>query len=135
MTLWQPGMIITEERMNDGVTPEIVTTGLVGATDFTVVDFYGSRSGRSVMVHCYLTYTGASYPAGYGGIGSNWPDLLAATLPTGWRPPTTMNTGWGDGINDGECTIGSSGQITLRSAFNNMPTGRNLRITAQWNAA
>src|SRR5690606_41410551 len=114
-------MIITEERMNDGVTPEIVTTGLVGATDFTVVDFYGSRSGRSVMVHCYLTYTGASYPAGYGGIGSNWPDLLAAALPVGGRPPPPMNTRWGDGIHGREGTIGPTGPSRLPAPFHTPP--------------
>lgn len=130
MTLWQPGMIITDTRLMDGLDPTVVTTGLVAATDFTVNDFYASKSGRIVFVHCYLLYSGATITATSGNIS----DTTLCTLPVGWRPPTTINAAWGDGAEDGECTIGTGGAITLRSSVANIPTARNFRVTANWNA-
>ncbi|MGW0495038.1 hypothetical protein ACWD0Z_06245 [Streptomyces sp. NPDC003007] len=133
MTLWQPGMRITDGRLNDGIDPTIVTTGLVPASDFTVNDFYASKSGRSVMVHCYLQYTGAGLTVSPDP-GGNLPDTTMCTLPDGWRPPTTINACFGDGVQDGECTVSSSGVVSLRSVFSSIENGRNVRVTANWNA-
>ena len=130
MTLWRPGMRITDDRLNDGIDPTIVTTGLVAATDFTVNDFYASKSGRAVSVHCYLLYSGT----GINLVSGNLPDTTLCTLPSGWRPQTTINAVWGDGTEDGECTIGTAGAITLRSSNLSIPTSRNIRVTASWNA-
>lgn len=131
MTLWQPGMRMTADRLNDGIDPTIVTTGLVAATDFTVVDFWAARSGQNVSVMCILEYTGTGIALASG----NLPDTPMCTLPSGWRPPVVVNDTWGDGTESGECTIGTTGVITLRSSNLSIPNedpNRNMRVATSW---
>ncbi|MCI3272153.1 hypothetical protein [Streptomyces cylindrosporus] len=131
MTVWLAGMRVTADRLNDYTPSAETTSGLVAATNFTVNSFFASRSpGGSVLVHCYLNYTGAGITATSGNIS----DTTLCTLPSGWFPPTVINAVWGDGSEDGECTIGTTGAVTLRSATATIPTGRNIRMTASWNA-
>ncbi|MEV0639048.1 hypothetical protein AB0I77_29710 [Streptomyces sp. NPDC050619] len=131
MTLWQPGMILTEERLNDGIDPTVVTTGLVPAANFTVADFWAARSGRVVSVMCILEYTGTGIALASG----NLPDTTMCTLPSDWRPPVVVNAEWGDGTESGECTIGTTGVITLRSSNLSIPDvdpNRNMRVSVTW---
>jgi hypothetical protein len=129
MTVWLAGMRMTADRLNDYAPDAETTSGLVAATNFTVNSFYASRSGGAVFVHCYLNYTGGTITATSGNIN----DTLMCTLPSGWRPPTTINAIWGSSV-DGECTIGTTGLVTLRSSNGNVTNGLNLRMTASWNA-
>ncbi|WJN62567.1 baseplate protein [Streptomyces phage phiScoe1] len=120
--------------------PIVTTTGLVAATNFTVVSFYGSKINGICMFHAYVTYTPPD-PDGAGPLlpptlpdkagGSNIVDTLIATLPSGYRPPTTINFAWGDGTVDGEGYTNTTGGLWLRTISTDqvMPTGRNIRIT------
>lgn len=128
MTNWLAGMTITAARLMDGVDPTTTTTGLVAATNFTVNDFDAYRSGKVVVVRCYLLYGGGTITATAGNIA----DTAMCTLPAGWRPPFVANAAWGNGSEDGECTIGTGGIITLRSSVASIPTARNFRVTASW---
>lgn len=129
MTNWLAGMEITAARLADGIDPETTTTGLTAGTDFTVNSFSGRRSGKVVTVHCYLAYTGADVNQ----TNTNISDRTIATLPSGWRPTETINAVVGQGTWIGECTIASTGVISLRAISYNMTTANpNLRVTATW---
>ncbi|MEV6174873.1 hypothetical protein AB0L99_42545 [Streptomyces sp. NPDC051954] len=129
MTLFLSGMRITADRLND-YTPDAETaSGLVAATNFSVNSFYATRTKGVVFMHVYCLYSGATITATSGNIA----DTAMATLPAGWRPPTTMTAIWGDGSEDGECTIGTGGIITLRTATASIPSGRNIRMTTSFN--
>lgn len=130
MTNWLAGMRMTADRLNDYTPDAETTSGLVASTNFTVNSFYATRTGGSMFVHCYLNYTGATITASSGNI----PDTSMCTLPVGWRPPTVINAVFGDGSEDGEVTIGTGGIVTLRTATASIPSGRNIRVTASWNA-
>lgn len=125
MTQYQPGMILTEERLNDG--PPTITTdsGLVAASGFAVNDFRGYRTGRNIVLDLYLNRSGATITATSGNIA----DTQCATVPSGWRPTNgTINGGWDDGTSSGGWVIGTDGICTLRTASSDIASGRNLRL-------
>lgn len=114
--------------------PVTTTTGLIAATDFAVVSFYGSKINGVCMVHCYLTYspnptTNTIAPSAG---TANLTDTQVATLPDGYRPPTTINFIWGDGAESGEGYVTSAGAVWIRTTDYNQAivNGKNLRITA-----
>lgn len=125
MTLWQPGMRITSNRLNDG--PPVISTnsGLVAASGFSVNDFRGYRSGRNIMLDLYLLRTGGTLTATTGNIN----DTQIATVPSGWRPTNgTINGDWDDGTANGGFVIGTDGVCTLRTASSDIVLNRNLRL-------
>jgi hypothetical protein len=130
MTTWLAGMLITADRLNDATLKTSTTTGLTAGTDFSVNTFSGRRVNGVTTVHVYCQYTGTGINVA--APGDNIVDTTMATLPSGWRPPETMNTNWGSGNVDGECTISSAGVISLRSTLNDIVTNANIRVTATW---
>jgi hypothetical protein len=127
VTLFQPGMIITDTRLNDGPPVTETDSGLVAATGFAVNDFRGYRTGRSIVLDMYINRTGATIPITSGG---NIGDTAACTAPAGWRPTNgTINGAWDDGTAAGGFVIGTDGICTLRTS-NGSPidSGRNLRL-------
>jgi hypothetical protein len=126
MTTWQAGMRITDERLADGLTPVTTTTGLVAATDFSVIDFRGAKIGsRSFVLDMYVQRTGAQIAV----VNSNIPDTLCCTVPVGWRPNYgTINGDFDDGVANGGFVIGTDGKCTLRTATASIDSGRNLRL-------
>lgn len=121
-------------------TPTTTTSGLVAADSFGVNSFYGSKVNGVCMVHVYVVFNGWDDPAVSGtanplaptsGTG-NLADTMIATLPSGYRPPTTINFVWGDGGEDGEGYINTSGGVYIRTVTYNQPitVGKNLRVTA-----
>lgn len=125
MTQWQPGMILTANRLIDG--PPVITTdtGLVAATGFSVNDFRGYRCGRHIVLDMYINRTGATITATTGNIG----DTQICTTPTGWRPTNgTINGDWEDGVAEGGFVIGTDGLTTLRTGSSDIIAGRNLRL-------
>ncbi|MGW2292850.1 hypothetical protein [Streptomyces phaeochromogenes] len=135
MTLWRPGMRITDDRLNDGPDPVTTESGLILGAGFTLLDFRASRVGKIVTLDLYLHRTGADIvPATNGNVT---PDLQVATAPDGWRPTNgTVNGTWGDGIAEGGFVIGNDGLCSLRTTTTTIrgdataPTGNgsNLRF-------
>lgn len=121
-------MRVTADRLNDDTLEASTTSGLTAATDFTVNSFSGRKVSGITTVVVFVQYTGAGLTLTSG----NLVDTLACTLPVGWRPPETINATWGDGTESGECTIGTTGSITLRSSNLSIPNNRGVRITSAW---
>lgn len=131
-------MRITAARLNDNTLKETTTTGLVAATGFSVTSFSGRKINGITTVAFLVNRTGAPIPE----LGSNFgniTDTNMCTLPVGWRPPETISANWGNGSVDGECTITSTGVVTLRSisgqanaAADGIATGTNPRVSASW---
>jgi hypothetical protein len=130
MTVWLAGMLVTADRLNDHTLESSTTSGLVAAADFSVNSFSGRRVNGVTTVHVYCQYTGAGINVA--AVGDNIADTSMATLPASWRPPETINTNWGSGSVDGECTISSAGVISLRSTLNDIAASSNIRVTATW---
>jgi hypothetical protein len=125
VTLFQPGMVITDTRLNDG--PPTITTdsGLTAATGFAVNDFRGYRNGRNIVLDMYLLRTGGTITATTGNIN----DTAVCTVPAGWRPTNgTINGDWDDGSAEGGFVIGTDGVCTLRTASSDITLNRNLRL-------
>ncbi|GAA4999457.1 hypothetical protein [Streptomyces siamensis] len=128
MTLWVPGMKITASRLNDGPAVTTTNSGLVAASGFTVNDFRGYRSGRTIVLDMYLLRTGATITQTSGNIT---PDVQICTAPIGWRPTNgTINGPWDDGTSEGGFVIGTDGVCTLRTAYSDIAgsSTRNLRL-------
>lgn len=133
MTQWLAGMVITADRLNDGIDPTTTTTGATAETGFTLSSFSGRRTGKVVTVVVNLTRTGSAITetsAGSGNIG----DTAGATLPAGWRPPELTEALWDSGFNDGGATVSTSGVITFRTTSGSagIDTGHNPRVVATW---
>ncbi|MFD6035716.1 hypothetical protein ACFWHF_14415 [Streptomyces griseoincarnatus] len=130
MTNWLAGMEITADRLNDGIDATTTTTGLTAATDFTVTSFSGRRSGKVVTVDVFVQYTGAGINVT--NPGDNITDTPMCTLPSGWRPPETMNAIWGSGAVHGDTNIATTGVMSLRTTSNDIVTNANIRVVASW---
>ncbi|MFE7273047.1 hypothetical protein [Streptomyces sp. NPDC057623] len=125
MTLWQPGMTITDVRLNDGPPTISTDSGLVAATGFSVNDFRGYRTGRNIVLDMYMLRTGGTISATTGNIG----DTAICTAPANWRPTNgTINGDWDDGTAEGGFVIGTDGICTLRTASSDIILNRNLRL-------
>lgn len=133
MTQWLAGMVITADRLNDGIDPTTTTSGATASTGFSLSSFSGRRTGKVVTVTVNCTRTGAMISETSAGSG-NIDDTAMATLPSGWRPPELMEALWDSGFNDGGATISTSGVITLRTTSGSagINTGHNPRVSASW---
>lgn len=125
------GMLLTSDRLNDNSLDASTSSGLSPAANFTVNSFSGRKVNGITTVHMYLQYTGTSLDISPNP-GGNLGDITIATLPTGWRPPETINALEADGTTMGEVTISSGGTVSLRVTVSSIPNGRNMRITAVW---
>lgn len=132
MTQWLAGMRATADRMNDYSHDDSTTSGLTAATGFSVNNFWASRQGATVTLDLYLNRTGADISQTSGNIT---PDVLAATVPSGWAPnsASTITGIWGNGACSGEFVIGTDGACTLRTASANIASGSNLRFHITFN--
>lgn len=130
MTVWLAGMRITADRLNDYSLDSETTSGLVAATNFTTVFFYGRRSKGTVVIDAQLTYGGATITATDGNIA----DTDICTLPSGWRPQhnTIMGT-WDDSQESGGLICTTAGLVTLRTSDGDIENGRLVRIQLTFN--
>lgn len=128
MTQWLAGMEITADRLNDGVSPTVITTGLTAASGFTVTGFSGYKVGHTAFIFATVSNTSAISESG----GNITPDVTIATLPAGWAPLDAINGCFGNGAMDGEYVILTDGSIQLRSAVANISAGTTLRLTAAY---
>lgn len=132
MTAWLAGMEITADRLNDFTATE-TASGVVDATGFATSSFVGRKVSGVTMIELFTNRTGATIAEGATNTG-NVADTLVATLPSGYRPQEAVNCVVGNGTVDGEATIATSGDITLRTISGNSgwANGSNLRFTAVW---
>lgn len=129
---WLAGMRMTEDRLNDNTADETTTAGLTAATNFAVSSFEGKKVNGVTTVNCVVTYTGSALVAT--SAGNVTPDVLACTLPVGWRPPETVTTSFDrSGTADGSISISTSGACTVRTMSPNA-TGTTGTVTffAEW---
>lgn len=135
MTQWLPGMRITADRLNDGLDPTTVTTGLVAATGFSVADFEARRLG-SRLVSFTATLLNVSSTALMSGTnnGNIAGDPVIATLPSGWGPNEVVAAVWDNGTVFGGAVIGTGGGISLRTITYNQAvgTGTNIRVAGTY---
>ncbi|MGW4305068.1 hypothetical protein [Streptomyces californicus] len=111
--LWQPGMRITDQRLND-FAPVPLTSTATPATGFTVSSFTGRRAGGITEWSLVLIRSGAALPAAdsTGNIG----DVQCAVLPPGCRPGDLYVTSFDKaGTASGSVRILPSGVCTLTS--------------------
>lgn len=125
MTAWLSGMEITAERLNDGPTPVVVTTGLTAATGFTVGAFSARKTGHLVELYMILTNTNAITG------GNISPDLTVATLPDGYAPAEQINDIFGNGVVGGEFVIIGS-EIRLRASWGDISAGTSIRLATMY---
>lgn len=127
MTNWTAGMKITAARLNDD-TPTKTSTGLVAAPGFSAVSFAGYRAGNVVSLDIYLGVTTTVTPNTSGNIT---PDVLACTVPAGWRPTDQATNGIHDnGSASGGFVLDLDGTCTLRTANQSISSGTNMRLHA-----
>lgn len=115
------------------ITPEpslsSTSSGISVRSGFSLIDFYGYRQGRMVVVDIYLSRTGATINATNGNIA----DTDCATLPSGWRPThDTITCCFDTGVTHGGWVVGTDGICTLRTASNDLASGTNIRMHATW---
>ncbi|MCI3240301.1 hypothetical protein [Streptomyces spinosisporus] len=133
MTTWQPGMVITAARLNDGLDPTEITTGVTAATNYSVSQFVARRVGDEVYVNLLITKTGGTLAA-----DSNTENIVGdptiATLPAGWWPSEAVGAAWDNGIVNGQCVISTSGTVDLRTISYNQSVANstNIRVTASY---
>jgi len=115
MTLWQPGMIITADRLND-YTPIPLTVSPTAAANFSVGSFSARKSGGSTEWSVSLTYTSAtSLNATDQG---NIADTLCMTLPPECRPFSETYTVFEvSGLRAGTVRIMTNGQCLLTTMY------------------
>lgn len=135
MTQWQPGMRITADRLNAGIDPTEITTGLVAATGWGVANFNARRVGQDVFVNVGLTNTtGGNVLVPGTNNGNVGMDPVIGTLPDGWHPTEVVSESWDNGTVSGGCVINTNGTISIRTTTYNQPvtTGSTIRITSSW---
>lgn len=113
---------------------ENTTSGMVAASGFSTVTFFGARIAALGLVSwiAVVTPTGPEIVGGTPpGDNDNIGDTPLATVPSGWRPPWTINAVAGQGVAHGEATVHDSGEIHLRtfSAGQILEAGDNLRVS------
>lgn len=91
MTLWQPGMIVTAERLND-FTPVPVSVTATPATDFTLESFSARKSGGTMEWTAELRYTSATTITANS--AGNIAEKLCMTLPPECRPASNVYTSY-----------------------------------------
>lgn len=128
MTQWLAGMIITADRLNDGIDVASTTSGLTAATGFTVNNFEGRVSGRLCTVDLYMSVTTTINTTTT--TTPNIADTTMATLPAGYRPSEIVQTMWGSGVAAGDAIINTDGTVVLRTSDYNQPisSGANIRV-------
>lgn len=133
MTQWLAGMLITADRLNDGIDATTSTSGATAATGFSLTSFSGRRSGKIVTVVVVLTRTGATIGETAAGTG-NIANTDLATLPSGWRPPEAVETIFNNGVNDGAVTIATNGVMTAdtTSGSSGIENGSSIRVCGEW---
>lgn len=129
MTDWQPGMLITANRLKT-FTAEETNSGLTLESPFTLNDFWARKVGGSVTVMVYVNLAPANQITTTSSTTTNILDTEMATLPSGWRPPDTVSAIWSTGVTAGEATIAADGQINLRTTGYNQPVSGNIRLTS-----
>jgi hypothetical protein len=96
---------------------ETTTSGATAGTNWAVTSFAGRRTCGVATVSLVVTYSGATIT---GGSSGNINDVLAVTLPSGWRPAATIVEAFDKtGTATGDVVIGSDGTCTLKTL---MPT-------------
>lgn len=129
---WLAGMRMTEDRLNDNTADETTTAGLVAATNFTVSSFSGKKVNGVTTVNCAVSYSASALTAT--SAGNVTPDVLACTLPVGWRPPETVTTSFDrSGTADGSITILTNGTCTVKTMSPNASgTTGTVTFFAEW---
>lgn len=122
MTLWQPGMIMTAERLND-FTPVSLTILPTSATNFAINTFSARKSAGATEWSVMLTYSGATITANSTG---NIGDTLCMTLPTECRPLSETYLIYEvAGITAGSVRVGTDGTCTLTTLYPTSSIGPN----------
>lgn len=134
MTIWQAGQRLTPQRLNDTTPDETTTSGLVAATNWSIVSFVGRRRRGTTYINALITKTGGTLAADTG-TENVLGDPLIATLPAGWWPPEDQGVAWDNGVVNGQGLIESAdGEVRLRTISYNqaIANSTNVRVSAMW---
>src|SRR5690349_18614094 len=125
-------MLITADRLNDGIDVTSTTTGLVAATGFSINSFEARVSGKVCSVDLYMSVTTTINTTS--STTPNITDTTMATLPAGYRPSEIVQTMWGSGVAAGDVIINTDGTVVLRTSDYNQPisSGANVRVHASY---
>ncbi|TXL91575.1 hypothetical protein [Streptomyces sp. IB2014 016-6] len=134
MTLWLAGMTITAERLLNHDVEDTTSSGAVPAAGWSISSFEGRRVSGVTTVNLLVNRTGADVAQSAADSGNIAGDPPVCTLPVGWRPPSTANGLFGNGVVDGEFSVNTAGVIIIRSISGNagIVMGTNTRIFCTW---
>jgi len=122
VTVWQPGMRITDVRLND-YTPVALTSTPTAAAGFALTSFNAKKSGGTTEWSVFLTYSGTTITASSTG---NIADTLACTLPSDcWPGAETYEMYEVAGITAGSVRIMPNGQCLLTTLYPTSSIGAN----------
>lgn len=122
MTQWQPGMRITDVRLNDN-TPVALTSSPTPAASFSLTSFSARKAAGTTEFAVVLTYSGTTITAGSTG---NIGDTLCCTLPADCRPSAETYAMYEvAGITAGSVRIATDGQCTLTTLYPTASIGAN----------
>lgn len=122
MTVWQPGMRITDVRLNDYTTVPL-TSSVTPGTNFTVNSFSAKKSGGTTEWSATLTYSGTTITAGSTG---NITDTVCCTLPSDcWPGAESYAIYEVAGITAGSVRISTAGVCTLTTLYPTSSIGAN----------
>ncbi|MBC2903533.1 hypothetical protein [Streptomyces cupreus] len=122
MTLWQPGMRITDVRLND-YTPVPLTSTPTAAAGFSLTSFSGRKSGGTTEWAVVLSYSGATITASSTG---NIGDTLCCTLPSDcWPGAETYEIYEVAGVTAGSVRLMTNGQCLLTTLYPTSSIGAN----------
>lgn len=111
------------------IPAESTTSGFAVGTGWKINTFNARRRSGVVTVSVYLERTGGDLVD-----KTNLPDVFIGSLPSGWRPPFSVEAIATDGYGDGSARVESDGQIYLRTWSPNivLAKGHNMRVSATY---
>lgn len=122
MTNWQPGMRVTDVRLND-FTAVALTSTPTAAANFSLTSFSARKAAGTTEFEVVLTYSGTTITAGSTG---NITDTLCCTLPADCRPGAETYAIYEvAGITAGSVRIATDGQCTLTTLYPTSSIGAN----------
>lgn len=121
MTLWRPGMRITDTRLNGGPGVFESASAFTVGTGWALVSAYSRKCGNIITTVIALTRTGAQLDATkINGAGptdaGNLADTTLGTMAAGWYDPNSTVIGTATtGLGAGACRLMSTGAVSLVS--------------------
>jgi len=125
-------VIDLDSRLQNQEADQVITTGSVDSTGFQMATLHGIllHNGKVCICGIGINVTTTVVIGTTGNIA----DTLMITLPSALAPNQAWFGSIGNGVNSGEASIASNGQVILRSwtPSQNISSGTTLRISSMY---